>query len=73
MFTEKLTEINKAELRSSDGYKYVITAYGDITQIDYCEMVDKQYKIKSTWDIPSCHDIQIAENIIKLRKAFKEE
>jgi len=73
MYTERLIEINKVELKSADGYKYVITAFEDITQIDYYAIENHKYELKQTYDLSSCHDIQIAEKIIELRKAFKEE
>jgi len=74
MYIEKLFELNKCELSSNDGYKYVITTYDDETTIEYFEkdIADGEMKPKGAkYNIPSCHDIQICEKIIKLRKAFK--
>lgn len=74
----KLYKVNKSELVSDDNeYKYVITAYEDITRIEYYEkdFRDKNSKElirKNTYELPSCHDIQVAEKIIELRKLFKD-
>lgn len=68
----KLEEINKTELKSYDGYKYEIIAYDDVTTINYYETEKGKEVLKQTYDICSLHDIQIAEKIIELRKAFKE-
>ena len=73
MYIEKLLELNKSELSSSDDYKYVISTYEDVTQIEYFEKnEDKKYKSIWKFDFPSFCDIQICEKIIELRKAFKE-
>lgn len=74
MYIEKLMELNKRELISEDGYKYTITTYEDISRIEYLEK-DKEdgnkYKLINSYDIPSCHDIQVCERVIEMRKAFK--
>jgi len=74
MFIDKLFELNKCELSSADGYKYVITTYEYETTIEYFEKDIEDGKMKSRcskYNIPSCHDIQICEKVIELRKAFK--
>ena len=70
---EKLTEINKVELISDDGYRYIITTYRDITEIKYYETENHENVLKETYTICSLHDIQICENILRLRKEYKEE
>lgn len=73
MYTEKLTEINKTELWSGNDYKYVITAYEDVTKVDYYEPDEsKVMKLRSSFDLACIHDIQICETIIRLRKEFKD-
>ncbi len=71
----ELIELNKCELRSQDGYKYVITVFEDITKIDYFETdYEKENKplvLKQTYEFPSCHDIQICEKIIEMRKSLE--
>lgn len=73
-YTEELIELNITELKSAEyGYKYVITTYEDITRIEYFEKnEDNKLELKDRYDLPSCHDIQICEKIIELRKAFKD-
>lgn len=74
MFVDELFELNKCELGSADGFKYVITTYEDETTIQYFEkdVVDGKMKPTGTkYNIPGCHDIQICEKIIEMRKAFK--
>jgi hypothetical protein len=75
MYTGKLIEINKCELKNNDGWKYKITTYEDITEVKYFEK-DSNGKIveksQFNFDIPSCCDIQLCEKIIEMRKAFKE-
>jgi len=75
MFIDKLFELNKCELGSTDGYKYIITTYEDETIIEYIEkdIVDGKMKSKGKYNIPSCHDIQICEKIIELRKTFNNK
>jgi hypothetical protein len=72
MYEEKLVELNVTELRNEDGeYKYVLTAYDDITEIKYFEK-NKEGKMQevtnSSFSLPSVYDIQICEKIIELRK-----
>lgn len=72
MYTEKLVELNKTELRNEDNnYKYVLIAYDDITEVKYFEK-NKDGKMEEntnfSFSLPSCQDIQICEKIIELRK-----
>lgn len=72
----KLSELNVAEL-SGSGFKYVITTYADITEIEYFEHKDDlSWLVKNKFSLPSCYDLQVCEKIIEIRKLmdskFKE-
>lgn len=71
---EKLTELNICELSNGDYYKYRITCYEDITEIEYKEKDSKTKEWITTNKLELCslNDIQICEKIIELRSKFEE-
>lgn len=75
-YTEKLTEINKCELISNDKWKYVITAYEDVIEVEYFEEDFNTKEIvkkpNHSFNLSNCCAIQICEKIIEMRKAYKD-
>ena len=69
----ELNELNKTEMTDDDRmYKYIITAYEDMTRIEYYENNNEVWSKIHQYELPSCHDLQICKKIIELRNIFKE-
>ena len=70
-----MSRVLKSRLSFEDGiFAYELSAFGDITQIDYYEEASDstELKLKSSYNITSGYDVILAEEIIRLRK-LKEE
>lgn len=62
---EKLDKVFETRLCSQDNWGYIIKVYEDVTELWYFE---ENTEPKLVYTLPLGDDIQIAEEIIRLRK-----
>ncbi len=66
MPTEKLDKVYSTTLHSPDGWWYKVKVYEDVTSISYGESKDGEEE--HLYDLTTGYDIQVCEEIIRLRK-----
>lgn len=67
---EKLDAVRISKLRSDDGWAYKIAIYEDVTDII---MINEDGTEESIGQLTAQYDIQVCEEIIRLRKQKIEE
>lgn len=67
---EKLDTVRTTELKSSDGWSYIIEVYEDVTEIYQKEYDGNKDRIGQ---LTTGYDIQVCEEIIRMRKQKLQE